>query len=781
MSHVKLYLVLLMMPLHFPTGCPSLEVCGTSPAPPGRLVLRAFAVADAGLGTCPTLRAGAAELQAAVDDDAALEGRRDMYLNASASPALAAPDTVEPVATEGGVPEVRASSRLQRWVLQSNMFYSFDGTGRKRARSPTDAGRDAAPAKRPRPLPADRAAPPAPGRPPRRPVGSRAFGMLAAGANTVRRNVRDIVKVQVTVVHRRTMAAQRLLLGTPAPAPAPAAAEGSPVAIHTVDMDDEEAMRVTLRRISSRLREMEDSKMAKEGPPASLAPPARRPREKRPSAALPAAPEAAAKAKAKATAKATAPVAAPATYPEDAKVLAATAEEVSRMEPSRRAALEELREMVFGASSSLGEREVGVLDRWSICGDRDGTLLWYLEGAKRPWNAESALELVRSTVEWALTERVRLLGIARGITAEQRALYHSSWPNDFLGTDAKGQPMFLERTGRVDAPRMAAGLSNDEMLALYVESMEVKRRYLFPRLSREAGRRVDRLATVCDLRGLGMAQVGPKAMGFIRRMVATHSAGYAGAHAGGVYFVHAPWLFHKAWGAAKSMLSEDLRDSCSVLGAPEELQDHLARHKVPIDLGGEADMDNVRPELQALLDDLERARTLLEEGKDPYEVMHGAAGGAQTSEAEGEVEVEEEEEEIGKEAGRPTGEPREPREPARAKEPAQEALRLAEEEEEEEEEEEGEGEEEEGAWQGREVARALTKSLRKLSKKVVGKEKKATLAKKLKELAGPIHEIIPPRAITRLPRPLRVLGTAAYFVARTVVAFVARAMSRVIN
>uniref|UniRef100_A0A7R9UEP8 CRAL-TRIO domain-containing protein n=1 Tax=Pinguiococcus pyrenoidosus TaxID=172671 RepID=A0A7R9UEP8_9STRA len=317
----------------------------------------------------------------------------------------------------------------------------------------------------------------------------------------------------------------------------------------------------------------------------------------------------------------------PAPDARDARVLESTRMEVERLPPSKRTALEELRTRVDAdaAAGAISRAELDVLKQWSICGDRDGTLMWYLEAGR--WELSSAYQGLKDSLQWAVTERPRLLQLAADVSPEKRALYFSSWPVDFLGLDRKGEPIFLEYTGQIKAGAMSRAMSMDEMISLYVESMEVKRRYLFPRFSREAGRRIDRMGTICDLRGLGMAQASPACVSFIKQMAKVHALGYGGAHTGGIYFVHAPWVFNRLFGMVKGALSQQMQDSCNVLSRSEELLQLVDAEYLPGDLAGDAPKDGSSTRgggaaHQQILRDLEEARLLLQDGKDPMDFMH---------------------------------------------------------------------------------------------------------------------------------------------------------------
>ena len=93
-----------------------------------------------------------------------------------------------------------------------------------------------------------------------------------------------------------------------------------------------------------------------------------------------------------------------------------------------------------------------------------------------------------------------------------------------------------------------------DMLTFYTQTMEGRRRLLFPHLSRESGRLVTKYTSVIDVSSFGPQHFGPLAMQFMRGMGAIFAENYDDA-VKGLYIINAPFWFYKVRDSAQNRIA----------------------------------------------------------------------------------------------------------------------------------------------------------------------------------------------------------------------------------
>ncbi|CBJ30377.1 conserved unknown protein [Ectocarpus siliculosus] len=151
--------------------------------------------------------------------------------------------------------------------------------------------------------------------------------------------------------------------------------------------------------------------------------------------------------------------------------------------------------------------------------------------------------------------------------------------------------------------------------------MQVRRRFVLTRLSREAGRPVDQMTTVLDLTGLGMKHMrqAKEAMAYTRRISDIFQDNYSGMTCS-LLILNAPWVFSKGWQVVESFLSEDTVAKVKVLGKGEaglqQLEEYIPKENIPEFLGGESRA--VIGPSDPLWSDFDRAVRLWGDDGDPF-------------------------------------------------------------------------------------------------------------------------------------------------------------------
>ena len=78
-------------------------------------------------------------------------------------------------------------------------------------------------------------------------------------------------------------------------------------------------------------------------------------------------------------------------------------------------------------------------------------------------------------------------------------------PSSYIGFDAEGHPIFVERLGKLDGPRIEKEqISDESILKYHLREMEFMGE-VFNKASRERGHTVDRVVSIMDAAGLTLS------------------------------------------------------------------------------------------------------------------------------------------------------------------------------------------------------------------------------------------------------------------------------------
>ncbi|CAM9820356.1 unnamed protein product [Ectocarpus sp. 12 AP-2014] len=210
----------------------------------------------------------------------------------------------------------------------------------------------------------------------------------------------------------------------------------------------------------------------------------------------------------------------------------------------------------------------------------------------------------------------------RAVSPAKMKKHRTHWPTGFHKQDRAGRPVFYDRVGLSDLSKLREdpdGLDQDEMVQIFTQNMEVRRRFVLTGLSREAGRPVDQMTTVLDLTGLGMKHMSKEAMAYTRRISDVFQDNYSGMTCS-LLILNAPWVFSKGWQVVESFLSEDTVAKVKVLGKGEaglkQLEEYIPKENIPEFLGGESRA--VIGPSDPLWSDVDRAVRLWGDDGDPF-------------------------------------------------------------------------------------------------------------------------------------------------------------------
>ncbi|CAM9800409.1 unnamed protein product [Phaeothamnion confervicola] len=328
---------------------------------------------------------------------------------------------------------------------------------------------------------------------------------------------------------------------------------------------------------------------------------------------------------------------------QDVTVRAATAEAVRALPADQRAALDELRRFAFGGDddgsggggstgglggghggglgAGLTASERAALETVVICGDTDQMLLAFLRPVH--FDMARAADTLRRCCTLRIERRLdALFAPGRRVAADKTWHHRRCWPTGFFGADADGSPVFHDRMGQADVRALGRGdaaVDLEELVTLYMQNMEVRRRWVLTRRSRELGRPVVQMVTVLDLQGMGLAHASPTAIRYTRTIGEIFKTMYADM-VKGFYIINTPWVFSRVWGVVEGFLGEETLGKIRILGsgpaALTKLQSYVPAEVIPTFLGGptEADVGHRDP----MWCEIDAVMAVFGDGGDPF-------------------------------------------------------------------------------------------------------------------------------------------------------------------
>eukprot|EP00968_Pinguiococcus_pyrenoidosus_P003485 scaffold228_cov312-Pinguiococcus_pyrenoidosus.AAC.3 len=324
--------------------------------------------------------------------------------------------------------------------------------------------------------------------------------------------------------------------------------------------------------------------------------------------------------------------------PPDVRDLRWAAEQLVKKEEEavQRSSREHLATLTAEARAALAELRCTFQDAWRagrlreilICNDLDGSLLEQLERHK--WDVARARRFLQKHLKWRADNRVSDVLNKPKVPQWKHVEFRRHWAGGFHNRDRLGHPMYVDRAGSADLTRLRQKLhmSADDMMEMYLANIEIKRRYLLPKLSRQAGRRVGRFSVLLDLTGLDGRFFSTSVFGYLQRISKAFSNNYEELQHT-IVVANAPRIFQRFWSLVKGFVPKETLQKVRILDsnkpAAEQIGDLVEVSQLPQFFGGtslcgigEKDDGGFKLDSGAAYErDIDRAKQWLREGKQP--------------------------------------------------------------------------------------------------------------------------------------------------------------------
>mmetsp|Transcript_97302 Transcript_97302/g.280777 ORF Transcript_97302/g.280777 Transcript_97302/m.280777 type:complete len:341 (-) Transcript_97302:1339-2361(-) len=237
-------------------------------------------------------------------------------------------------------------------------------------------------------------------------------------------------------------------------------------------------------------------------------------------------------------------------------------------------ALEEVRRRVFkedGPAPGSAEAAVGYLRS-------EHMLVRFL--IARQWDVEKACQMLKEHYKWLAEAKMSVL---LADPWPEEAHIKKYYPQAYHGMDKLGRPIYIERPGLIDMPRLLRVVSPERLLQYMAVGSELQIRRRLPACSIYRGEVVDKSLNIMDLDGLGFRVVTHTTARKVLKDVVAVLQNHYPEVAGRTIIVNAPKVFSIAWSFVKPMLDEKTVAKISIFGT-----DKAAYSEALLELVGEA-------------------------------------------------------------------------------------------------------------------------------------------------------------------------------------------------
>ncbi|EDQ87653.1 uncharacterized protein MONBRDRAFT_27060 [Monosiga brevicollis MX1] len=170
---------------------------------------------------------------------------------------------------------------------------------------------------------------------------------------------------------------------------------------------------------------------------------------------------------------------------------------------------------------------------------------------------------------------------------EDEPIYQSLCPHANLGYDREGRPIYWERTGHINLPKVLKVLTPEHLITRHVRQQAIAVQRL-EETSRRLGRLVEKQTIILDLKHLSL-RPDSKGLGIFKECIRIDQS-YFPERLECFFFINAPWIFQPLWAIVRPWLDPVTKRKFHVLGSNYQstLLKYIDADQLPAEYGGTA-------------------------------------------------------------------------------------------------------------------------------------------------------------------------------------------------
>lgn len=192
------------------------------------------------------------------------------------------------------------------------------------------------------------------------------------------------------------------------------------------------------------------------------------------------------------------------------------------------------------------------------------------------WRKENAVDTVIDDFDFTEKDAVRAI-----------------YPHGYHGTDKKGRPIYIERIGILDVPKLFTLTTEERMVRHYHQEYEILMKLRFPACSEVAGKKILQGLTIMDLTGGSMGMMNKQVYGLLK-LASSVGSDYYPEIMGNLYVVNSPYFFSGVWSVVKGFIDKRTQDKIKIMsnGWKPILLELVDAETLPEFLGGKCTCAN---------------------------------------------------------------------------------------------------------------------------------------------------------------------------------------------
>lgn len=161
-----------------------------------------------------------------------------------------------------------------------------------------------------------------------------------------------------------------------------------------------------------------------------------------------------------------------------------------------------------------------------------------------------------------------------------RGYYHCS---------SEGHPINIELIGKCDVHKFFTEMTQDEFNQYFIASYERMLNIMLPLCSKKAGRRIDKVYTVLDLKGVALTKIFDSKFKKFLGNITNISGSYYPELLKEMYIINAPLLFTGIWNLIKHTIDPKTRSKIHIISGngSKQLSKFMIPSKTPHFFGGQ--------------------------------------------------------------------------------------------------------------------------------------------------------------------------------------------------
>jgi len=223
--------------------------------------------------------------------------------------------------------------------------------------------------------------------------------------------------------------------------------------------------------------------------------------------------------------------------------------------------------------------------------DDEWTLVRFLRarGTEGARDVKLSVEMILKSMAWR--EEFGTDDILHTLDFPEREQVAELYPVGYFNTTNDGHPVYIERLGALDVPKLYTITTQERLLKYHVFTYEEMIQRKLPACTRAKGERVVQSFTILDLEGCSMSDLLDRQNHrFLGAITAVDQDNFP-EMLYRMFIINAPAMFSMAWSIIKRFLDPKTRDKISILGSDRQaylaaITEYVPLERLPTFIGG---------------------------------------------------------------------------------------------------------------------------------------------------------------------------------------------------